>query len=157
MLQGVKSVTPGYSGGHVEKPNYEQVSTGTTGHAEVVKVNYDPAQVKFRDLLTIFFASHDPTTLNRQGNDIGPQYRSVIFYQDEEQQQEIEKFIAELNSSNQVGAPVVTQVEPLKNFYEAENYHRDYFSRNPDKPYCQVIINPKLEKVKEQFAELLKK
>lgn len=157
MLRGVRSVLPGYSGGHVENPTYEQVSTGTTGHAEVVKVDYDPAEVKFRDLLTIFFTSHDSTTPDRQGSDIGPQYRSVIFYRDEEQRQEIENFIAELNTSSQKGAPIVTQIEPFKNFYEAEDYHRDYFARNSNKPYCQVVINPKLEKVKQHFAELLKR
>lgn len=157
MLRGVQLVLPGYSGGHVENPTYEQVSTGTTGHAEVVKIDYDPEQVKFRDLLTIFFASHDPTTPDRQGQDIGPQYRSVIFYQEEEQKQGVEKFIKEINESNEHGAPVITQVEPLQSFYEAEDYHRDYFAKNPDKPYCQVVINPKLQKVKEHFSELLKK
>ena len=157
MLKGVHSVLPGYSGGEIKNPSYEQVSVGNTGHAEVVKVDYDPEQVKFADLLTIFFASHDPTTQDRQGADVGPQYRSVIFYEDEEQRQVVKKFINDLNASSQMGAPIVTQIEPLKDFYEAEDYHKDYFAKNSQKSYCQVVINPKLQKVKERFANLLKK
>ena len=156
MLRGVSSVLPGYAGGTVDAPTYEQVSTGTTGHAEVVRIVYDPAQVSYRTLLTIFFASHDSTTVNRQGADIGTQYRSVIFYTTPEQKREAEAFITEINNSSTLGAPVVTDVEPLTKFYEAENYHQDYFAKNPHARYCELIINPKLEKVQEQFAELLK-
>jgi peptide-methionine (S)-S-oxide reductase len=157
MIKGVTAVLPGYAGGHTENPTYESICSGITGHAEVVKVVYDPKEVKFRDLLTVFFASHDPSTLNRQGNDIGTQYRSVIFYETEDQKNEIEDFIKELNASNTEGAKLVTQVEPLPTFYEAENYHKDYYAQNKSQSYCQIIINPKLEKVQEQFSHLLKK
>lgn len=155
MLRGVSSVLPGYSGGTKVNPTYEEVSSGTTGHAECAQVIYDPSLVKFRDLLTVFFGSHDPTTLNRQGADIGTQYRSVIFYTTPAQKTEIEKFIAEINASNKIGKPIVTQVEPLVKFYEAENYHHDYFAAHPGNPYCEIVINPKLEKVKKEFAKLL--
>ena len=148
MLKGVQSVLPGYAGGTEEDANYEKVSTGLTGHAEVTYVEYDPAQVKFRDLLTVFFASHDPTTVNRQGNDTGPQYRSVIFYTTEEQKIEAEKFIQEIGTA-------VTELEPLKEFFEAENYHQDYYESHKDAPYCQIIINPKLDKVQREFVKLL--
>ncbi len=156
MLKGVSSVLPGYSGGKKENPTYEEVSSGTTGHVEVARVEYDPALVKYRTLLTIFFASHDPTTPNRQGADVGTQYRSVIFYTTPEQKQEAEAFIKVLNVSSTMGAPIVTTVEPLDKFWVAENYHQDYFAKNPGNPYCEVVINPKLEKVKKEFAELLK-
>lgn len=156
MIKGVESVIPGYSGGTTLNPTYEQVCTGTTGHAECTKVDYNPSLVSFRDLLTVFFGSHDPTTLNRQGNDVGTQYRSVIFYTTEAQKKETEDFISEINSSNNQGARVITEVLPLEKFYEAENYHKDYFERNPNQAYCQIIINPKLDKVKENFANLLK-
>lgn len=155
MLRGVTSVLPGYSGGTKPNPTYAEVCGGGTGHAEVVRIEYDPAQVSYRDLLTVFFGSHDPTTLNRQGNDVGNQYRSVIFYTSPEQRAEAERFIALINSSNELGKPVVTVLEPLAKFYEAENYHHDYFARNPGNPYCEVIINPKLEKVGKEFADLL--
>ncbi len=171
MLRGVKSVLPGYAGGTVPNPTYEQVCTGTTGHAEVTRVEYDPTKIPFSDLLKVFFGSHDPTTKDRQGNDVGTQYRSVIFYTTPEQKTEAEKFIADINnqSNGPVGALsnsrelvhganlVVTELEPLTKFYEAENYHKDYFVRNKEKPYCQVIINPKLKKVQKEFAELLNK
>lgn len=156
MLKGVSSVLPGYAGGTVPNPTYDQVCTGSTGHVEVVRVEYDPHLVAYRDLLTVFFGSHDPTTKNRQGNDVGTQYRSVIFYTTEEQKATAEAFIREINASNKEGKPVVTAVEPLDVFYEAENYHHDYFARNPGNPYCEVIINPKLEKVTKSFAHLLK-
>ena len=156
MLRGVSSVLPGYAGGATENPTYEQVCEGNTGHVEVVRVEYDPSIVQYRDLLTVFFGSHDPTTKNRQGNDVGTQYRSVIFYTTPEQKSEAEKFIQEINASNKEGAVIVTDVESLKKFYVAENYHRDYFAKNPGNPYCERIINPKLEKVKEHFADLLK-
>lgn len=156
MLKGVSSVLPGYSGGKKPTPTYEEVSSGTTGHVEVAQVEYDPALVKYRTLLTIFFASHDPTIPNRQGADVGTQYRSVIFYTTKEQQDEAIKFIKELNASSKMGAPIVTTVEPLDKFWVAENYHRDFFAKNPGNPYCQIVINPKLENVKKEFAELLK-
>lgn len=162
-MRGVKTVLPGYSrstssgqAGGEEPPTYEQVSTGNTPYVEVAYVEYDPEQVSYRDLLTVFFASHDPTTPNRQGNDIGPQYRSVIFYTTPEQKEETEKFIEEINNSNLEGAEVVTEVVPFQAFYEAEDYHKDYFARNQSAPYCQLVINPKLDKVKEKFANLLK-
>ncbi len=156
MMKGVSSVLPGYSGGSTVNPTYDQVCTGKTGHAEVIKIEYDPSQVRYEDLLTVFFGSHDPTTLNRQGNDVGTQYRSVIFYTTSVQKEVAEKFIAEINASNKDGATVVTEVAPLGIFYEAENYHHDYFTSHPGNPYCEVIINPKLEKVKKNFANLLK-
>ncbi len=155
MMKGVSSVLPGYAGGTVQNPTYEQVSSGTTGHAECVKIEYDPTIVKYHDLLLVFFGSHDPTTVNRQGNDVGTQYRSVIFFTTPEQKAECEKFISEINASNEHGAPVATDVEPLTEFYEAENYHRDYFARNPHNSYCSIIINPKLEKVQREFSALL--
>jgi peptide-methionine (S)-S-oxide reductase len=135
---------------------YEEVSSGTTGHAEVIRIEYDPSAVAFKDLMTVFFGSHDPTTPDRQGIDVGTQYRSVIFYTTPKQREEAENFIKELNGSNAAGDPVVTSVEPLEKFYEAEEYHKDYYSRNSDTAYCQVVINPKLEKVQKKFAALLK-
>lgn len=156
-MRGVVSVGPGYAGGTKENPTYEEVSNGATGHAEVIRIEYNPAQVVYRDLLTVFFGSHDPTTVNRQGNGVGTQYRSVIFYTTPEQKAEAEAFIKEMNDSNQAGAPVVTEVLPLTKFYEAENYHKDYFAKNPENAYCQIVINPKLEKVQKQFADLLNK
>jgi peptide-methionine (S)-S-oxide reductase len=155
-LKGVSSVLPGYAGGNVDNPTYEAVSSGTTGHAEAVQIEFDPAQVSYETLLTVFFASHDPTTLNRQGADVGTQYRSVVFYTTPEQKTAAETFIANLNASNESGNPIVTAVDPLNTFYEAEDYHRDYFANHPNQPYCLVVINPKLEKVKHKFAELLK-
>jgi len=156
MLRGVSSVEPGYAGGTVIDPTYEQVSDGATGHAEVIKIEYDPTQVSYRDLMTVFFASHDPTSLNRQGADVGTQYRSVLFFTTPEQRKEAEDFIAELNASNKAGEEIVTQVVALTQFYPAENYHRDYFAAHKNAPYCQLVINPKLEKVQKQFANLLK-
>ncbi len=155
MMRGVTSVLPGYAGGTTANPTYRQVSAGTTGHAEAVLIEYDPAQVSYKDLLTVFFGSHDPTTLNQQGHDVGTQYRSVIFYTTAEQKEQAESFIKEINESNVMGAPAVTEVVPLEHFYEAEDYHRDYYAQNKNAGYCQVVINPKLEKVQKQFAELL--
>ncbi len=155
-LRGVISVMPGYAGGSEKSPTYEQVCGGRTGHAEVIKVDFDPSQVSYRDLLTVFIATHDPTTLNRQGNDVGTQYRSIVLYANEEQKREAEAFIKELNDSSALGKPVVTTVEPLGEFYEAEGYHRKYFANNAYQPYCQFIISPKLQKLHKQFAELLK-
>lgn len=155
MLRGVSSVTPGYTGGTKENPNYGDVCDGTTGHAEVVHILFDPQQITYRDLLTVFFATHDGSSLNRQGNDVGTQYRSAIFYADETQKAEGENFIKELNSSHPDGKPIVTTLEPLGKFYTAENYHHDYYTRNSEQTYCQMIINPKLKKVQEKFSELL--
>ncbi len=159
MLKGVCSVLPGYAGGNSsangENPTYDSVSSGNTGHAEVIRIEYDSSKILYKDLLTVFFASHDPTTINRQGNDIGTQYRSVIFYTTEEQKEQAENFISEINNSSKEGSPIVTEVKPLVKFYEAENYHKDYFANNKNNPYCELVINPKLEKVKQKFSELI--
>lgn len=156
MIKGVVSVMPGYAGGHTTDPTYYSVLTGDTGHAEVAKVEYDPSQVNFGDLLTVFFASHDPTTLNRQGNDVGTQYRSVVFYETDDQYREAENFIASINSSHHEGESIVTELLPLPIFYPAEKEHRDYYAQNKNKTYCQLVINPKLEKVQKEFGSLLK-
>jgi peptide-methionine (S)-S-oxide reductase len=155
-LRGVLSVIPGYAGGSVANPTYEQVCSGRTGHAEAIRIEYDPAQISYRDLLTVFFATHDPTTLNRQGNDVGTQYRSVVLYSDEEQKHQTEAFIKELTDSNAFSGPIVTTLEPLEVFYPAEDYHHKYYDQNPYQPYCQYTIPPKLKKLKQRFAELLK-
>jgi peptide-methionine (S)-S-oxide reductase len=155
-LKGVVSVMPGYAGGSVENPSYEKVCSGDTGHAEVIRIEFNPGQVAFNDLLTVFFATHDPTTLNRQGADVGTQYRSVVFYADEEQKRQAESFIKKLNDAPSFGRPVVTTVEPLKEFYPAEDYHRKYYADNTYQPYCQITIPPKLNKLHKQFSELLK-
>lgn len=151
-LRGVQSVMPGYAGGKTRKPTYEEVCGGMTGHAEVIRIEYDPSQIGYRDLLMVFFATHDPTTLNRQGNDLGTQYRSIVLYANEKQKEEAERFIAELKQSS----PVVTEIKPLGDFYEAEDYHQKYFAKNPYQPYCQFMIPPKLQKLHKQFTELLK-
>jgi len=156
MIRGVVSVLPGYAGGTTENPTYEEVSSGNTGHAEVVEVVYDPREVNYNALLTVFFGSHDPTTLNRQGPDSGPQYRSVVFYTTPTQKQEVRDFIQEMNDSNTQGAPVVTTVEPLIKFFVAEDYHKNYAATNPESRYCQLVVNPKLEKVQQKFAALIK-
>ena len=155
MLKGVSEVYPGYAGGTVPNPTYEQVCTGDTGHAEVVVVEYDPSLVSYKDLMTVFFASHNPTEKNRQGADVGTQYRSVIFYTTEKQKEEAEKYI-ELLGIMDDGRPIVTTVEPLTEFYKAETYHKDYYTNHSTAGYCQLVIEPKLEKVRERFAELLK-
>jgi peptide-methionine (S)-S-oxide reductase len=157
MLDGVISLTSGYTGGTVPNPTYQQVSGGNTGHAESLKIEFDPSRVTFRDLLTIFFATHDATTLNRQGADVGTQYRSAIFYTNDEQKAEAEAFIKELDASSKDGDPVVTEVTPLDIFYPAESYHQDYYANNPSQGYCRIVIAPKLQKVQEHYAELLKK
>lgn len=154
-LRGVKSVLPGYAGGNVDNPTYEQVSLGSTGHAEVIKFEFDPSVITFRDLLEVFFATHDPTTLNRQGNDVGTQYRSAIFYADEQQKQEAQKIITELTEAKAYQNPIVTTLEPLTHFYEAEDYHKNYYEKNQGAPYCMVVINPKIKKFKEKFASLI--
>ena len=155
-LDGVVAVMPGYAGGRTKNPTYEEVCSGATGHAEVIRIEYDPARIGFKDLLTVFFATHDPTTLNRQGNDTGTQYRSTVLYADEEQKREAESFIKELNDTKAFARPVVTTVERLGDFYDAEDYHRKYFAKNPYQPYCQMTIPPKLGKLRKQFADLLK-
>ena len=152
-LPGVKSVESGYMGGRVENPTYKQVCTGTTGHAEVVRVSFDPSQISYRDLLDVFFAIHDPTTLNRQGNDVGTQYRSAIFYNSDEQRRESEQVIAELTATHEFSAPIVTALEPAATYYVAEGYHQNYFNENSQQPYCRFIIAPKLEKFRKAFAE----
>ena len=155
-LRGVISVVSGYAGGSTRNPTYEQVCSGSTGHAEVIRIEFDPTEVSFHDLMTVFFGTHDPTTLNRQGNDVGTQYRSAIFYANDEQKRQAEAFIKELNDSKAFGKPVVTTIEPLGEFYEAENYHQKYYAQNPYQPYCQFTIPPKLQKLHKQFAALLK-
>lgn len=155
MLKGVYSVEPGYSGGNTINPTYEDVSSGNTGHAECTKVLFNPDEIKYTDLLAVFFGSHDPTTINRQGNDVGTQYRSAIFHTTPEQEKTALDFINEINSSSQEGEKVVTEVLPLKHFYLAENYHKDYYDRNKDAPYCEIVINPKLEKVVQKFSHLI--
>lgn len=156
MLRGVSAVEPGYAGGHTEQPTYAEVCGGSTGHAEVIRVTYDPAVISYRDLLTVFFATHDPTTLNRQGNDVGTQYRSVILTTSGAQQEAARAFVDELNAAHEDGDPIVTEVAPLRGFFAAEQEHKDYYARNSTAGYCQVVINPKLEKVQKEFAALLK-
>lgn len=155
-LRGVKSVVSGYAGGTTKNPSYEQVCSGQTGHAEVIKIEYDTSEIFFRDLMTVFFATHDPTTLNRQGNDSGTQYRSAIFYVNEAQKQEAAVFIKELDEAKTFKNPVVTTLEPLAEFYPAEDYHQKFYSNNPYQPYCQYTIPPKLNKLHKQFSQLLK-
>lgn len=147
---------PGYAGGETKNPTYEEVSSGKTGHAEVIRIEYDPEKIAYRDLLTVFFASHDPTTMNRQGNDVGTQYRSVVLYSTPSQKEEAEKVIEEINTSHAEGGEVVTEVKPLGGFTKAETEHINFYRNNPDQAYCQVIINPKLEKIQKKFANLLK-
>ncbi|HEU5262533.1 MAG TPA: peptide-methionine (S)-S-oxide reductase MsrA [Gemmatimonadales bacterium] len=156
-LKGVEQVQSGYAGGRMPDPSYELVCTGTTGHAEVVQVTFDPVVISFRDLLGIFFVIHDPTTPNRQGVDVGTQYRSAIFYHSPEQKAEAVRVIAELEAAQVWDAPVVTELVPLETFYPAEEYHRDYFRRNPNQGYCRAVIAPKVAKVRKQYFEKLKK
>lgn len=155
-LKGVESVQSGFSGGHVENPSYQDVVTGTTGHAEVVHVVFDPEVIAFPELLEVFWSSHDPTTLNRQGADVGPQYRSAIFYHSEDQQQEALKLRQSLDESGAFDNPIVTEITPFSNFYPAEEYHNNYFELNGNQPYCQFVIRPKVEKFKKVFAGKLK-
>jgi len=157
QLEGVLKVTSGYSGGHVKNPTYEQVCEKNTGHAEVIQLIFDPAVVSFDDLLEVFWETHDPTTLNRQGNDVGPQYRSVVFYRTEEQKLKAEHYKKELDKSGAFENPIVTEISPLINFYEAENYHQDYYNKNGSQPYCYFVIRPKMEKFRKAFENKLKK
>jgi peptide-methionine (S)-S-oxide reductase len=156
IVKGVEKVVPGYSGGSVPNPTYEQVSTGTTGHAEAVQVTFDPSVISFREILEVFFATHNPTTLNRQGPDVGTQYRSAIFYHTEQQKTTAETVIAELDQEGIWDAPIVTQVESFKAFYMAETYHKEYYKRNSNQPYCQQVITPKLVKLQQHFLGKLK-
>ena len=156
QLEGVQSVVSGYMGGRIPSPSYEQVCSGRTGHAEVAQVTFDPETISYDDLLHVFFTLHDPTTLNRQGNDVGEQYRSVIFYVDEEQHQTAQKVIAELTKERVFSKPIVTTVEPASTFYPAENYHQDYYANNPYQPYCLAVVSPKVKKIREKFAQRLK-
>ncbi len=155
-LKGVVSVTAGYSGGTVPNPSYEQVCTGETGHAEVSQIVFDPREMSFVELLRVFWSTHDPTTLNRQGADVGTQYRSVIFYHNEAQKEAAEHYKKELDKSKVFDKPVVTQIEPFKVFYKAENYHQNYYNNNPNKPYCSLVITPKVEKFEKIFKNDLK-
>ncbi|MCW3464373.1 peptide-methionine (S)-S-oxide reductase MsrA [Chitinophaga nivalis] len=156
-LDGVLKVESGYAGGSIPNPTYEQVCEGNTGHAEVIQVTYDPAKITYADLLQAFWTSHDPTQLNRQGNDVGTQYRSVIFYHDEAQHKEAEFYKKKLQESGAYDKPVVTEISPLPTFYKAENYHQNYYNQNGSQPYCTFVIQPKLEKFKKVFKERLKK
>lgn len=155
-LRGVERVVPGYAGGTVAQPTYEQVCSGTTGHAEVVQVSFGAAVLSYADLLRVFLTIHDPTTPNRQGADVGPQYRSIILTHDEEQRRTALDVVAEIDAAGLWGAPIVTEIAPLGTFYPAEDYHRDYFARNPGQPYCRVVIAPKVAKFRQNYAELLK-
>ena len=157
MLNGVARVESGYTGGATKNPTYQQICSGTTGHAEVVQVAFDPKVISYRDLLHIFFVLHDPTTLNRQGADVGTQYRSAIFYHSPEQKKVAEELIAELQKDKVWDRPIVTQIAPLETFYKAEGYHQGYFRANPRQPYCQAIVAPKVAKLRSHYLEKLKK
>jgi peptide-methionine (S)-S-oxide reductase len=156
-IKGVQGVESGYAGGQMDNPTYRAVCNGDTGHAEVVQVHFDPNVVSYRDLLNVFFAIHDPTTLNRQGADVGTQYRSAIFYHDDEQKKIAEELIKDLNAQQIWDRPIVTEVSKLDKFYMAEDYHQEYFARNPYQPYCMAVVAPKVSKFRKHFLELLKK
>lgn len=155
-LEGVEKVISGYSGGHIKNPSYKEVCTGTTGHAEVTQIYFDPGIISYEDLLDVFWHTHDPTTLNRQGNDMGTQYRSVIFYHDDNQKRIAGESKRKIDISGIFEDPVVTEISPLINFFEAENYHQDYFNNNPNQPYCSVVISPKLKKFTAKYQDKLK-
>ncbi len=156
QVKGVEKVVSGYSGGRVKNPTYKEVCSGLTGHAEVVQVTYNPAVITYDELLEIFWQTHDPTTLNRQGNDVGTQYRSVIFYHNQEQKKKAEYYRKKLNESGAFNRPIVTEISPFTEFYPAENYHQNYYRLNPEAPYCTYVIAPKLEKFRKVFADKLK-
>ncbi|RUT70351.1 peptide-methionine (S)-S-oxide reductase [Flavobacterium cupreum] len=156
-LNGVKSVVSGFSGGKVANPTYEEVCTGTTGHAEVVQITYDNTVTDINEIFKVFFTVHDPTTLNRQGADVGTQYRSVIFYHNPQQKKAAESIIAELNKAKVYDSPIVTKVEPVSKFYKAEDYHQNYYANNKSQPYCKMVIQPKIEKFEKVFKSKLKK
>jgi peptide-methionine (S)-S-oxide reductase len=157
QIQGVVKADSGYSGGTTKEPTYEQVCTGTTGHAEVVQVAFDPTVISYKEILEIFFTIHDPTTLNRQGADVGTQYRSAIFYHNKKQKETAEQVINDFEAKKVWNHPIVTQVEPFKRFYKAEEYHKQYFDRNPNAGYCKVVIAPKIAKLRKEYSEKLKK
>lgn len=156
-LKGVEDVVSGYSGGHTENPTYKEVCSETTGHAEVVQIRFDPEEISFRDILYVFFAVHDPTTLNRQGNDIGSSYRSAIFYHNAEQKQIAEEVIAELDDKDIWEDPIITEVTEFTNYYPAEDYHQEYFANNPNQPYCAAVVAPKVLKFRKMFVDRLKR
>lgn len=156
-LKGVERVESGYSGGSVANPTYQQVCAGTTGHAEVVQVTFDPRVLSLKELLEVFFTVHDPTTLNRQGADVGPQYRSVVFYRNPEQKAVAEQVIKEIQDAKLWKGPIVTELTPFKEFYKAENYHQEYYKRNGSQPYCRLVIDPKIAKLRAHYREKLKK
>lgn len=156
-LRGVEDVVSGYAGGHTENPTYRQVCEGTTGHAEVAQIVFDPDEISFKDVLRVFFSVHDPTTLNRQGHDVGTQYRSAIFYNSENQKRDAEEVIREITDEGIFDDPIVTEVTPLEKFWPAEDYHQEYFANNPKVPYCSAIVAPKVAKFRKQFAERLRK
>lgn len=156
-LRGVNKVVSGYTGGTKPNPTYKDICTGLTGHAEVIQIEFDPAQITFEQLLDVFFNTHDPTTKNRQGADVGTQYRSSVFFHDEEQKEITKRVIAELDKSGDFENPIVTTIEEMKKFYPAEDYHQDYFAQNPDNPYCQAVVGPKVSKFQKRYKELLRK
>ena len=156
-LKGVESVESGYSGGHTENPTYKEVCSETTGHAEVAQINFDRNEISFKEILQVFFAVHDPTTLNRQGNDVGSSYRSAIFYHDENQKRIAEETIKEVEAEGVYDNPIVTEVSPFDKFYIAENYHQEYFANNPNQPYCAAVVAPKVAKFRKKFVDRLKK
>lgn len=156
-LEGVEDAESGYSGGRVENPTYQQICTGTTGHAEVVQITFDPKVISFREILEVFFTMHDPTTLNRQGADVGVQYRSVIFYRNEEQKSAVEQVIRKVQETQVWESPIVTEIVPFTAFYKAEDYHQEYYKLNAGQGYCRVVIAPKMEKLREHFRKKLKK
>jgi len=156
-LKGVEDVVSGYSGGHKENPTYQEVCSETTGHAEVIQIKFDPEVISYADILRVFFAVHDPTTLNRQGNDIGTSYRSAIFYHNDEQKQTAEEIINEVTEAEIYDNPIVTEVAPFDKFYPAEDYHQEYFANNPNQPYCAAVVAPKVAKFRKQFVNRLKK
>ena len=155
-LKGIKSVLPGYSGGQVKNPSYEQVCSGRTGHAESIQIEFDPKVINYEKILDIFWRTHDPTTLNRQANDVGTQYRSAIFYHDEKQKEIAEKSKRYLEKENVYKDPIVTEITPFKNFYTAENYHKDYYEKHKDDPYCNFVIDPKLRKLLQKYRNEIK-
>lgn len=157
QLRGVKAVVSGYTGGHKPNPTYKEVCTGTTGHAEVIQIEYDPSVITYKQLLDVFFYTHDPTTKNRQGADVGTQYRSSVFFHDAKQKEEAVRMIAELDRTGDFPAPIVTTIEEMTIFYPAEDYHQNYFAENPGNPYCQVVVGPKVAKFQKRYRELLKK
>lgn len=156
-VRGVSKVVSGYTGGVKPNPTYKEICTGLTGHAEVIQIEFDPSKVSFEQLLDVFFHTHDPTTKNRQGADVGTQYRSSVFFHDEAQKETTKKVIAELDKSGDFDDPIVTTIEEMKKFYPAEDYHQDYFAQNPDNPYCQAVVGPKVAKFQKRYKEMMKK